>query len=129
MLHFVSVGEAVETEPRRRRSRAVRFGLILTGVVILLFGVPWATLIWSGNAWPAPVFWLGTAVFAVAAATFPVLMLTGHGRGLDWAARVADTMLGVVWVLFVWSILGQVLGVVLRAAPPAGPAWSPRWSC
>jgi predicted MPP superfamily phosphohydrolase len=93
----------------------------VTAVIILLFGVPWATLIWSGNAWPRAVLVLGTAVFALAAVAFPVLMLAGHGRGHDRAARVADTTLGVVWVLFVWSIIGQVLGLVLLAAGFGGP--------
>ncbi len=120
----MSVGEAVETEPRRRRSRAARFGLIISAVVVLLFGVPWATVIWSGNAWPTPVFVAGTVIFGVAAVVFPVLMFAGHGRGLDWAARTADTMLGTVWVLFVWSVLGQVLGLILLAAGVAGPGRS-----
>jgi predicted MPP superfamily phosphohydrolase len=121
----VSVGETVETERPRRRSRAARFGLIITAVLILLFGVPWATLIWSGNAWPTTVFVLGTVLFGLAAAAFPVLMFSGHGgRHLDWAARTADTMLGMVWVLFVWSILGQVLGLILLAAGVAGPGRS-----
>ena len=114
----------METEPRRR-SRALRFGLLVTGILVLLFGVPWATLIWSGNAWPPAVFATGTAIFAVLLAAFPALMFTGHGRRhLDWAARAADTLLGVVWVLFVWSILGQVLGLVLRLAGVPGPARS-----
>jgi len=120
----VSVDEAVQAEPRRR-SRALRFGLIVTAILILLFGVPWATLIWSGNAWPPAVFATGTTIFAVVLVAFPVLMITGHGRRhLDWAARTADTLLGVVWVLFVWSILGQVLGLILALAGIAGPARS-----
>jgi hypothetical protein len=121
----VSVDETVETRPRRRPSRAIRFGLILTGVLILLFGVPWATLIWSGNHWPAPVFVLGTVLFAAAAAAFPALMFTGHGRRhVDGAARIADTVLGVVWVLFVWSVLGQLLGLVLALAGVDDPGRS-----
>ena len=115
----------METEPRRRPSRVLRFGLLITGILLLLFGVPWATLIWSGNAWPATVFTAGTAVFAVLLAAFPVLMFTGHGRRhLDWAARIADTLLGVVWVLFVWSILGQVLDLILWLSGVADPARS-----
>ena len=103
----------------------LRFGLLITGILVLLFGVPWATLIWSGNDWPPAVFAAGTAVFAVLLVAFPVLMFTGHGRHhLDWAARFADTLLGVVWVFFVWSILGQVLGLVLWLAGVAGPARS-----
>ena len=113
----------METEPRRRPSRAIRFALIITGILLLLFGVPWWTLIGSGNDWPTGVAAGGTVVFAVALAAFPVLMFGGHGRRhLDGAARAADTMLGVVWVLFVWSILGQLLTAVLWAAGVDGPA-------
>ena len=118
----MSVGEAVETEPRRRPGRAIRFALIITAVLLLLFGVPWWTLLGSGNDWPAPVFVLGTIVVAVAAASFPVLMFLGHGsRHRDGPAKIADALLGIVWVLFVWSIIGQLLTLVLRAAG-VGPA-------
>jgi len=119
----VSVGEAVETEPSRRRpGRAIRFALTLTGVLALLFGVPLWTLIWSGNHWPAAVQITGTIVFAVVLAGFPVLMLSGHGRHhRDGPAVIADTTLGVIWVLFVWSLIGQVLGLVLWLAGVDGP--------
>jgi predicted MPP superfamily phosphohydrolase len=121
----VSVGEAVETEPRRRPGRAIRFALIVAAVLLLLFGVPWWTLIGSGNDWPTGVFITGTVVFALAAAAFPVLMFTGHGRNhRDGPAVIADTMLGVVWVLFVWSILGQVLAAILWLAGTDDPARS-----
>ncbi|BCJ46756.1 metallophosphoesterase [Actinoplanes ianthinogenes] len=123
MLARMSVDEAVEAKPRRRRAGA-RFGVILTAVIALLFGVPWATLVWSGNAWPAPVFLAGTVLFLLVAAGFPVLMFRGHGRRDDAAARVADTALGVIWVLFVWSILGQLLGLVLALAGVADPVRS-----
>jgi len=110
----VSVAEPVETAPRRRAPRVIRFALIITAILLLLFGVPWWTLIVSGNHWPAAVVVTGTVVFALALVAFPVLMFSGHGRRhWDWAARIADTMLGVVWVLFVWSVLGQVLAAVL----------------
>ena len=92
----------------------MRFGLIIAIVELLLFGVPWWTFAWSGNHWPAAVFWVVTGVFVVAAAAFPALMFAGHGGNhRDGAARIADTLLGVVWVLFVWSILGQLLNLVL----------------
>jgi len=119
------VGETVETEPRRRPGRALRFGLIITVVLVLLFGVPWWTLVWSGNRWPTAVFIAGTAIFAVAAACFPVLMFSGHGpHHRDGPARIADALLGIVWVLFVWSILGNVLRAVLALAGVADPARS-----
>ncbi|GIF03750.1 metallophosphoesterase [Actinoplanes siamensis] len=124
MLACMSVEEtAVEAKPRRRRA-AARFGVILVAVLALLFGVPWATLVWSGNAWPAPVFVLGTLLFVLAAAAFPVLMFRGHGRRDDVSARIADTMLGVVWVLFTWSVLGQVAGLVLALAGVHDPVRS-----
>ena len=121
----MSVGEAVETEPRRRARRAIRFTLIITGILLLLFGVPWWLLIVAGNHWPGAVTAAGTAVFAGALAAFPVLMFTGHGRRhRDRAARVADTMLGVIWVLFAWSVLGLLTGPVLWLAGVADPVRS-----
>jgi len=119
----VSVGEEVETRPRRRRSRVVRFALIVAAILLLLFGVPWWTLVASGNDWPTPVLVTGTIVTAAAVLLFPILMFTGHGgRHRDLPAKIADTTLGVVWVLFVWSIIGQVLTAILWAAGVAGPA-------
>jgi len=119
------VGESVETEPRRRPGRAVRFGLIVSAVLLLLFGVPWWTLAWAGNRWPTGVFAALTAVFVLAAAAFPVLMFRGHGgRHRDGSARIADTLLGVIWVLFVWSVLGNVVRAALAVAGVADPARS-----
>jgi predicted MPP superfamily phosphohydrolase len=121
----VSVGETVEAEPRRRPGRALRFGLIVAAILLLLFGVPWWTLVWSGNRWPGAVFAAGTALFAAAAVAFPFLMFSGHGRHhRDGAARAADTMLGVVWVLFVWSVLGNVLRAVLAVTGVGDPVRS-----
>jgi len=118
----VSVGEAVEAEPRRRTGRAVRIGLTVAAVLVLLFGVPWWTLVWSGNHWPGGVFVTGTVVFAGALALFPLLMVAGHGhRHFDWAARIADTLLGVVWVLFTWAILGNLLGLILALSGAGDP--------
>jgi predicted MPP superfamily phosphohydrolase len=113
MLAVMSVGEAVETEPRRRGPRFARFGLVLVAVLSLLFGVPWATLVWSGNDWPLPVFVAGTLLFAGVAGGFPWLMFRGHGGHRDRESRIADTLLGVVWVLFTWSIIGQAAGLLL----------------
>jgi predicted MPP superfamily phosphohydrolase len=111
------------TRPRRRRSRAVRFVLIVAAILLLLFGVPWWTLLASGNDWPTPVLITGTIVAAGALLLFPFLMVGGHGgKHRDGPAKIADTTLGVVWVLFVWSLVGQVLTAVLWAAGVAGPA-------
>ncbi|MFY1691999.1 metallophosphoesterase [Plantactinospora sp. WMMB782] len=115
---------AVPVAPARRLLRPLLFGLTLTTVLALLFGVPWWTLLAAGAHWPTPVFAGGTTLFAVALATFPVLMYLGHGRGRDWAARTGDTLLGVVWVLFAWALLGNVLRVGLAVGGVADPARS-----
>jgi predicted MPP superfamily phosphohydrolase len=124
----VSVGEAVEVGPERARRSLIRpvlFGGTLVAVLGLLFGMPWWTLVWAGNDWPTGVAAAATVVFAGTLVAFPVLMVHGHGRRhRDWAARTADTMLGVVWVLFVWSLLGAVLRAALAISGVADPARS-----
>jgi uncharacterized protein len=122
----VTVSETVETAaPTRRWSRALRFGAVLTAILLLLFGVPWWTLVASGAGWPTGAVVAGTVVFAGALVAFPALMVLGHGpRRLDGAAVAGDTLLGVIWVLFVWSLAGNVLRLVLAAAGVADPTRS-----
>ncbi|MEV0643699.1 metallophosphoesterase [Phytomonospora sp. NPDC050363] len=93
---------------RRRSLRPLLFAGTLTLVLGLLFGLPWWTIVLSAG-WPAPVTAAGTVVAALALLAFPVLMYRGHFRGNDFASRVADTLLGVIWVLFAWSAIGHVL--------------------
>jgi predicted MPP superfamily phosphohydrolase len=98
---------------------------VVVGVVLLLFGVPWWTLLASGAAWPTAVFVTGTLLFVAAAAALPSLMVLGHGhRHLDRAAALGDGLLGAAWVLFVWSVLGQIAHLVLFAAGVADPVRS-----
>ncbi|MGN9909199.1 metallophosphoesterase [Phytohabitans sp. LJ34] len=121
----MAVSEAVEAAPTRRWVRALRFGAVLTAILLLLFGVPWWTLVASGAAWPTGVVATGTVLFAVAVVAFPALMVLGHGpRRLDAAAVAGDTTLGVIWVLFVWAIAGNLLRLVLAAAGVADPTRS-----
>jgi predicted MPP superfamily phosphohydrolase len=64
-------------------------------------------------------------VIVVGAAAMPVGMVFGHGRrGLDWAARMGDTLLGISWVFFTWSVLGNLLWLVLLIAGVEAPT---RW--
>jgi hypothetical protein len=57
---------------------------------------------------------VGTVVFAVGMIGFPLLMMVGHGRRhRDGAARLGDTILGVIWVCFAWSVLGELARAVL----------------
>jgi len=118
----MTTGEATRA-PARRSLRPLLFGLTLTMILVLLFGVPWWTLI-AGAYWPAAVAAAGTIGFLGALAALPVLMFVGHARGRDGAARAGDTILGVIWVLFAWSLLGNALRLVLAAAGVGDPGRS-----
>ncbi|GAA4581463.1 metallophosphoesterase [Planotetraspora phitsanulokensis] len=99
--------------------------LAIATILLLLFGVPWWTLVVAGTRWPSAVVVVGTVVFAGVLAAFPALMYLGHGgRRLDWAARAGDTILGAIWVVFVWAVLGNVLRLALVIADVADPARS-----
>lgn len=90
--------------------------------MLLLFGVPAWTLLAPGAQWPVAVVAIGAVVFVAAFAALPVLMMFGHGRRhRDGAAVAGDVLLGAAWVLFVWSVLGQLAGLVLRLAGVADP--------
>jgi predicted MPP superfamily phosphohydrolase len=100
----------------------VRFVVTITGILALLFGVPWWTLVVAGAHWPVAVVVAGTVLFAGAMGAFPVLMFLGHGRRhRDWAAVTGDTILGVIWVLFAWALLGNVLRLALAIGGVADP--------
>ncbi|KAA0023661.1 metallophosphoesterase [Antrihabitans cavernicola] len=60
---------------------------------------------------------LGSALVVAAFVALPLLMMLGHGRRhLDRAAAVGDGLLGTVWVLFVWTLLGLLLRLALSLA-------------
>jgi len=81
----------------------------------LLFGVPYIALVVSGQQWPTVVVAVATVVFVGALGLLPWLMFRGHGRGQDRLAIAGDSLLGVIWVLFSWSVLGVVPRLVLVA--------------
>lgn len=117
----MSATEAAPTIPARRSLRVARFVATIAGILTLLFGLPWWTIVASAH-WPGPGVAAGTAGFAAALMVFPVLMYVGHGRRhWDWAARAGDTILGVIWVVFAWSVLGNVLRLLLMAFGVADP--------
>ena len=121
----MTVTEVVPAVPVRRRSlRVLRFAATITAILLLLFGLPWWTLVVADARWSAPVVAAGTVGFAGALLAFPVLMYLGHGRHRDWAARTGDTILGVVWVLFAWALIGTVLRLALFLAGVPEPAAS-----
>ena len=99
--------------------RLRRLAFVFTAMA-LLFGVPWVVLVLVPG-WPAGVTIAGSVLFGIAAVGFPYLMYWGHGRrALDWAARIGDTTLGVVWVLFAWSVLGVVPELLVDPRAVAG---------
>src|SRR6478609_3438011 len=117
--------EVVESAEPRRSPRRWRRMTIILAVTLLLFGVPWWTLLTPSAAWPTAVFVTGTLLFAAAFAAMPTLMVFGHGRRhLDWAAATGDTLLGTAWVMFVWSTLGQLAKVILLIAGVEDPTRS-----
>jgi uncharacterized protein len=117
--------EVVESvEPRRPRRHWRRMAIVL-GITLLLFGVPWWTLLGPSASLPTGVMVVCTLLLALAFAAMPMLMVFGHGRRhLDWAAATGDTLLGAAWVMFVWSLLGQLLHLVLLAAGVEDPVRS-----
>ena len=115
----------VESVARARPRRRWRRLLLVLAVMLLLFGVPWWTLLAAGTAWPTATVVAGTLLFAAGFAGLPLLMMLGHGRRhLDGAAAAGDALLGAAWVLFVWSVLGQALRLVLAIAGVEDPARS-----
>jgi predicted MPP superfamily phosphohydrolase len=108
--------------------RLLRRGLVavlLVAVLVLLFSVPWWALVASPTDWPTSVVVAGTVVFALVFVAFPVLMVLGHGpRHLDAAARAGDAILGAIWVLFVWTLLGELLGLGLMLSGVDNPVRS-----
>jgi uncharacterized protein len=107
-----------------RLLRRVRIAVVVVVVLLLLFSVPWQVIVATAY-WPTAVVLVGTVVFALALVGFPGAMVLGHGpRHRDGLARLGDTVLGVVWILFTWSVLGDVVRVVLTLAGVPNPARS-----
>ena len=108
-------------EPGRRPGAFLGIVVVIS---LLLFGVPWWTLFRPSNDWPLAVVLVGSLVIVAGIVGLPVSMMRGHGRNDDRAARIGDTLLGVVWVLFVWSVIGQIVGLALLAGGVDDPARS-----
>jgi len=96
--------------------RGPRFIAVLIAVLALLHGVPWWVLV-AAPGWPTAVTVVGSAFFLLAAVSFPLAMMRGHGRHhADRLAVAADAWLGVIWQFFVWSVLGGIVGLVLTVS-------------
>jgi predicted MPP superfamily phosphohydrolase len=93
-------------------------------IALLLFTVPWWTELEAGSAWPAAVVDIGTAAFLLGLVALAPLMALGHLHDRDWAAVIGDSLLGVIWILFAWSLIGNVARLGLIAAHVPDPARS-----
>lgn len=79
----------------------------------------------SGTAWPRAVVVIVSVLFALVWLALPALMRLGHGPGQwDLAARVGDSVLGMSWVLFTWTLLSVPLWLALALFGVADPARS-----
>jgi uncharacterized protein len=120
----VTASRTASAPPRRRR-RPLVFRATVVAILVLLFGVPWWTLALAGSQWPGPAVAAVTVVFTAGLAGLPALMVAGHGkRRSDPAARLGDTLLGVIWVLFTCAVFGNLLRPVLALAGVEEPARS-----
>ncbi|GAA5085526.1 metallophosphoesterase [Nocardia iowensis] len=96
---------------------------LFLAIPAVLFVVPWWTLVGATTDGTSPLFWLGSAMFLLAWAALPAAMVLGHGPAQsDAASIVGDTLLGVAWVLFSWSVIGNVAGLGLAIGGVHDPA-------
>ena len=108
------------------RSRRSVFLTVLVAVLLLLHGLPWWRLVLAPH-WPVPVTALGSVLAVVALVGFPLAMWQGHGRAHRDALAVAgDIWLGILWQLFVWTVLGLLVDAVLAIAGVDDPGRA-RW--
>jgi hypothetical protein len=120
----VTASQTTAAAPPARSPRRLRVPAMIAAVLALMFGVPWWTLALTGNRWPPAVAAAVTIVFAAGLFALPPLMVVGHGRRRDGAARAGDTLLGVIWVVFTCAVLANLVRPVLALAGVADPARS-----
>lgn len=99
--------------------------VLFLAIPAVLFLLPWWTLVAAPTQGTGSLFWLGTALFAAAFYCLPASMYLGHGPAQsDAASIVGDTLLGVMWVVFSWSVLGNLARLGLAVAGVGDPARS-----
>ncbi|MFE9788283.1 metallophosphoesterase [Nocardia salmonicida] len=95
---------------------------VLLVIVVLLvpavmFAVPWWTLVAAPTGRSGTLFRVGTAACVVGYLCLLAALFLGHGPPqFDPAAIVGDVLLGVLWVVFVWSVIGSIVRGTLRVA-------------
>lgn len=95
--------------PRRRPLRIVAISAIVASILALLFVYPWWSLFIRPD-WPTAVAVFGTVLFATLLIALPASMVLSHGHtDRDPVRLIGDALLGIIWVVFVWTLLGEVL--------------------
>ncbi|MET3805207.1 putative MPP superfamily phosphohydrolase [Nakamurella sp. UYEF19] len=103
------------------------FLTVLIVVLLLLHGLPWWRLVLAPQ-WPTAATVAGTVLAVVALVGFPLAMFKGHGKAHhDGLAVLGDSWLGIIWQLFVWTIVGELLDLILAITGMHGPERN-RWT-
>ncbi|MDO3645731.1 metallophosphoesterase [Nocardia mangyaensis] len=88
--------------------------LLFLLVPAVMFAVPWWTLVAAPTGGSGPLFRIGTALCVLGVIGLPLAMFLGHGpMQSDPASIIGDTALGVLWVVFCWSVIGVFVRGVL----------------
>ena len=97
--------------------------ILFLAIPAILFALPWWTVV--GAVTTGALFWIGTAVFLLGYVALPAGMYFGHGPAeSDSGSIVGDTLLGVMWVFFTWSAIGNIAGLALALGGVHDPARS-----
>jgi len=95
------------------RSRRGVFLTVLVLVLLLLHGIPWWMLVLQPQ-WPGSITVLGSVLAMAGLVGLPLAMWKGHGRAhRDNLAVWGDTWLGLIWQLFIWTVLAELLELIL----------------
>ncbi|GAA5063251.1 metallophosphoesterase [Nocardia callitridis] len=87
--------------------------LLFLAIPAILFLLPWWTIVFAPTEGGGALFWIGSVVFLLGFLALPTTMFLGHGPAQsDSASLVGDTLLGVAWIVFSWSVFGNIIGLI-----------------
>jgi uncharacterized protein len=109
----------VVRRPRRGRRRA-RWVLVPFLVSGILHVVPWWRLALTPS-WPPAAAAAATVAAVVLGIGLPTALVVGRGRRIGAAATLGPVWLGIIWQLFVWTLVGELLRLALFAAGVPDP--------
>jgi predicted MPP superfamily phosphohydrolase len=97
--------------------RRVLVPFLISGI---LHVVPWWRLVLTPQ-WPAGAVVVATVVVAVLMIGLPAALMVGRLRGREGLLTSGAVWLGVMWQLFVWTLVGELLRLTLAAAGVPDP--------